>query len=217
VETDPEVFWQEELQRFLPDPAGALEEAFGYVCCPICQVLVDVPWDFFRFLPGRWSEEPDLRAMVTRAGGFCNHHVWRLMGMQSLVVIARVFVDVLDELVVREPQDLEVCPVCRLEEMATERLLGELTAHLRIEENRERFVRLFGLCYPHWLALLRRDLPAPLREFLIQAQDASTERLGEHLRGFLEKDTLELKGTRTREENRAPRHAVLKAAGNQEI
>ncbi|MGD9495430.1 MAG: hypothetical protein AB7Y46_03865 [Armatimonadota bacterium] len=212
-----EAFWEQELERLLPEPAEALEEAFRYVCCPVCEVLADVPWDFFRALPMRWPDEPDLRGAVMRAGGFCNHHTWRLVEMQSLVALATVYADIMGKLAEQGPEAIEPCPVCRLERLAADRLLGLLVERLRTEEGRDRFGRLFGLCYPHWREMLGRELPPALREFMLRSQADHARRLQSELIGFLEKDTAELKGTRTRDENRAPRRAALKTAGNEDI
>ena len=56
-----------------------------------------------------------------------------------------------------------------------------------------------------------------VREFALQWQRECALWLREQLAGYLGKETPELKGTRTRDENRAPRRAVLKTAGNEEI
>lgn len=65
---EDETFWEAELQRILPDPAKALEDESGYVCCPVCQVLVGVPWDFLRALPMRWQREHALSPRDDLAG-----------------------------------------------------------------------------------------------------------------------------------------------------
>jgi hypothetical protein len=213
----PKAFWEDELQRFLADPPKALEEALAYVCCPICQVLASLPFEFFRLLPARWEEEPGLREAVTASGGFCNHHTWRLAQMQSMVAVAVVFVDVLAGLAGQGPAAVEPCPVCRVEQLATQALLQLLAERLQDEAERERFGKLFGLCYPHWRALLDHDLPSPCREFLQQSQSACALQLQSHLQGFLDKKTVELKWTRTPDETRAARRAVLKTGGSEGI
>ena len=210
-------FWQAELQRFIPDPAKALGEAQEYVCCPICQVLAGLPFGYFSVVSGRWPEDPDLRTVVIAAGGFCNHHTYILNGMQSNVAIARVFVDVLAALAEHPGEVAGVCAVCHLEQMATETLLGLLVARLQDEAERTRFGELFGLCYPHWRALWAMDLPAPLREFLWKSQNAYAKQLQGHLQGFLDKNTIELKWTRSQDEMRAARRALVKTAGNEGV
>ncbi len=214
---DPQTFWRSELQRFLPDPPRALQEALEYVCCPICQVLTRLPVEYFCLLPGRWPEEPDLRAVVTAAGGFCNPHSWRLMSMQSNVAVAVVFADVLAGLAEHAPETETICPVCYLERMASDVLLRLFVGRLEDDAERERTGTLFGLCYPHWRAVLRMKLPAPVRQFILDAQIAATARLRQQVQGFLDKSTIELKWTRTRDESRAPRRALLKAAGNEGV
>lgn len=209
--------WQDELARLLPDPVAALDEALEYVSCPICQVLAKLPYEYFRLLPGRWPQEPNLRAAVSAAGGFCNHHSWRLMSMQSNAAIARVFVDVLAGLAEEASTTEEACPVCRLECLAGEVLLGLLVERLGDEAQRERFGQLFGLCYPHWRALLREDLPAPIRDFLVESQRTRARELQQHLQGFLDKSAVELKWTRTLDESRAARRALQKTAGSEGV
>ncbi len=217
MNSDLEGFWQGELQRFLPDPAGALDDALQYVCCPVCQVLVRVPYDFFRFLSLRWPDEPVLREVVIQAGGFCRHHSWRLSSIQSMLPIARVFVDVIAALAEREPMEVEPCPVCELEAMATDLLFDVLIRRLEDPAEREWFGQLFGLCYPHYRALLTRELPSSLRDALVQSQSAQARLLQEHLKGFIDKDTVDLKYTRTHEESRSSKHALLKTAGNENV
>lgn len=214
---EDETFWEAELQRLMPDPEEALEVASGYVCCPVCQVLVDVPWDFLRALPVRWPEEPALRAAVSRAGGFCNPHSWRLVHLESQAGLALIYVDVMGALVEQDPRDVQPCPICRLEAMATDRLLALLIEQLRTDDGREYFGSRFGLCYPHWRQMLGLELPLEVREFAVQWQREHALSLRGDLAGFLRKDTPKLRGTRTHDETRAPRRAVLKTAGNEEI
>lgn len=215
--TKAEEFWESELTRFLADPAAALEKALEYVCCPVCAVLVDLCFNYFAHLPTRWADEPSLRAVVTASGGFCNHHSWQLSRMQSNVAIARVFVDVTAGLAGRTSRATEPCPLCFLEDLAAERLLSHLSERLADEEEREYFRRRFGLCYPHWYDLLAMTLPPEVREFAVQWQREYTSHLSTDLQGFLDKDTVELRPTRTTTENRSARHAILKTAGNDGI
>ncbi|NPV48955.1 MAG: hypothetical protein HPY69_18595 [Armatimonadetes bacterium] len=212
-----EAFWQEEVATYLPDPAAAVAAALEYVCCPVCEVLAHVPFDFFSRLPVRWPKEPDLQRAVIEAGGFCNHHSWRLANMQSQAAVALVFVDVMAALSEHGPLLTGPCAVCRLEAIFTERLLDALVEHLQSQSNQERFAQLFGLCYPHWRELLGRDLPASLRDLLLSSQSRYARQLRQHLQGFLDKNTPALKQTRTQDESRAARRAILKTAGNENI
>jgi len=208
-------FWRDELRRFLPVPVAALEDALGYVCCPVCKVLAGLPFEYFRLVSGRWPQEPELREVVTAAGGFCNPHSWRLMGMQSNATVALVFVDVLAGLAGHASVEEPVCPLCRLEQLASEALLGALLERLEEQGARQAFGELFGLCYPHWRAALRRELSPAVRAFLVEAQTASAAQLLESLRGFLGKNTVELKWTRSQDEMRAPRRALMKTGGSE--
>lgn len=212
-----EEWWSAELTRLLPDPPQALQEALDWVCCPLCQVLTNLTFAFFRDLPVRWPLDPGLREAVCAAGGFCNHHSWRLAEMQSQVAIATVYVEVTAALAERAPQDFAPCPVCRLETRASATLSRVLVDRLQEPAERERFADRFGLCYPHWRETLALDLPDPLRAFLTQAQTESSVTLHKDLQAFLDKNTIQLKWTRTRQEQRAPRHAMLKTAGNEDF
>lgn len=217
MEESPEAFWQNEVAAFLPDPAAALAEALAYVCCPVCEVLTHVPFDFFSRLPVRWPNEPDLRRVVIGAGGFCHDHSWRLANMQSQAAVALVFVDVMATLSDHGPLLTGPCAVCRLEQMLTERLLDALVEYLQSPSNQQRFAQLFGLCYPHWRELLGRDLPTSLRDLLLSSQSRYARQLQQHLQGFLNKNTPARKQTRTQDESRAARRAILKTAGNENI
>ena len=209
-------FWDDEVRRFLPDPRQALEDAMKYVCCPVCYALSGVPFRYFSHLPGRWTEDALLREAVCRAGGFCSEHTWRLSEVQSLEAIAKVFVDVLDlwpsQRVAREP-----CPLCRLNRLMEQVLLHDLLTWLEQPWARERYGGSFGVCYRHYDALMARDLPEALRDALATVQEGWRQDLVEKLRCFLAKNTIQGKWTRTQDENRAPRRALLKTAGTAEV
>jgi len=217
MDSAEEIFWQEELKHFLPQPQEALQEALEYVCCPICYVLAKLPFEYFRLLPARWPEEPKLRHIVCAAGGFCNAHSWRFNAMQSHVAIGRVYVDILATLAEQPDRPVSACPVCVLENLAVEILLQLLKEKLAVETERKRYKELLGLCYPHWRRLWQQELAPDLRRFLLETQKTQTERLRIHLQGFMDKATVELKWTRTRDETYAPRRALLKSAGNEGI
>lgn len=214
---EQEAFWQEELMALIPNPAEALAEGLQYVCCPICEVLTGLPFSFFSQLPVRWESTPELRRVVIEAGGFCNHHSWRLANIQSQVAVALVFADVMTALAHQAPELPGPCVVCRLEQMAVDRLLNALIEYLQSATNQQRFDQLFGLCYPHWRELLNRDLPGPVRDLLLNSQSRYARQLQQHLQGFLDKNTPTLKQTRTQDESRAARRAILKTAGNENI
>lgn len=212
-----EEWWSAELTRLLPNPPQALQEALKWVCCPPCQVLTNLTFAFFRDLPARWPLDAGLREAVCVAGGFCHHHSWRLAEMQSQVAIATVYVDVTAALAESTTHDSAPCPVCRLAALASATLARLLVDRLQDPTERERFAHLFGLCYPHWRETLALDLPATLRDFLSQTQRDSSAALRKDLQAFLDKNTIQLKWTRTRQEQRAPRHAMLKTAGNEDL
>ena len=97
-------------------------------------------------------------------------------------------------------------------------LLGTaLISRLQDDRERDRFRRHFGLCYPHWRTVLQRDLPTPVRALLLEAQAETARQMAQHVRDFLDKTTTELRWTRTREEQRATHHALLKTAGNEDL
>lgn len=39
-------FWEAGLRGLVPDPAAALDEAFGHLSCLVCQVAFKLPWDY---------------------------------------------------------------------------------------------------------------------------------------------------------------------------
>jgi hypothetical protein len=211
-----DLFWQTELARFLPDPGKALEEGSQYVCCPVCYVLADLPFEYFRLLPKRWCEEPEVKEAVCRAGGFCNHHTWRLDKIQSHVVIAAVYADVLGSASVGGTAP-EPCPVCRLQGLLEAALLEEFTRSLADASRREQYGRLFGLCYPHFRRVMAMELEAGVGQAIVQAQRERTEALIDLLRAHIEKNEPPARWSRSDAENRAPRWALLKAAGNADV
>lgn len=131
--------------------------------------------------------------------------------------MALVFVDVMAALADQAPLAADPCPVCRLEQMVTDKVLEALIDHLQSEENQQLFVQLFGLCYPHWRELLGRDLPEWMRDLLLTSQCRFARLLQQHLQGFLDKNNPTLKQTRTQDESRAARRAILKTGGNENI
>ncbi len=208
-------FWQGELDRFLPDPTGALEEALGYVGCPICHVLAAIPLHYFAALPMRWPKEQDLRTIVCRAGGFCNRHTWKFFDVQSLAAVARVFIDVLTE----RPRVFALgtpCPACQVQRLAEQVLVDHFLAWLERPESQKAYPVLPGVCYRHHELLLQREPPESVRDALVRGEEAQREELGRDLRGFLDKNSVEAKWTRTDAERQAPRRALLKTAGNDE-
>jgi len=210
-----EDFWREELERFLPDVRKALEEALGYVCCPICQVLAGVPFAYFALLPRRWVDEERLREVVCWARGFCARHAWRMFEMQSLVAVARVYVDVLDA-APTAPTPPSGCPVCRLQGLMEPLLVEGFSHWLARPVAHDLYCELQGLCYPHLEQLLQLGVSDGVKELVVRCQEARREELVRDLRGYLEKDTIEAKWTRTEAENRAPRRALLKLSGSDE-
>jgi len=211
-----ERFWEAELGRFLPDAEAALEEALEYMCCPVCKVLADMPFEYFCFLPKRWEDEPQLREHVCRAAGFCNHHTWRLSKIQSSLAIATAYAEILaahlDARTAPEP-----CPVCRLERLAEETLIAGLAERLADPARREEYGRAFGLCCPHLHQALACDLDDSVRTALLGAHTGRSEWLIGLLRAYIEKNEVPARWSRTDAENRSPRWALLKAAGNEDL
>jgi hypothetical protein len=104
-----------------------------------------------------------------------------------------------------------------LEELSEETLLDTLVARLEGPQGRQEYQVSFGLCYPHYHTLLNRGLSEPVRQVLVETQRQRTEELIGNLRGFLAKNSVQEKWNRTREENRAPRRALLKTGGNEGV
>lgn len=209
-------FWAAELARFLPDVDQALGAAFDYVCCPICKVMADLPFDYFAVLPKRWGEEPGLVEMVCRAGGFCHHHTWRLDKLQGLLPIAAIYTDVLTSRLQGEPP-ADPCPVCRIQGLMEEALLPAFVQRLSEAEAREEYRGLFGVCYRHYRLLLAGELDDAVRQTLTNAQAVQTTGLIRLLRGYIEKDDVPARWSRTDAEVRAPRRALLKTVGNEDL
>jgi hypothetical protein len=209
-------FWDAELAQFLPDVWKALDEAFDYVCCPICKVMADLPFDYFAVLPTRWGEGAELREVVCRAGGFCHHHTWRLDKVQGLMPIAAIYADVLTARMQGEPPE-DPCPVCHLQGLMEQALIPAFAERMADPGARAEYQGLFGVCYRHYHLLLAGGLDAALRQSLVNAQAVQTTELLRLLRGYIEKDDVQAKWTRTDAEVRAPRRALLKAAGNEDL
>ncbi|MGQ9730657.1 MAG: hypothetical protein ACUVX8_05220 [Candidatus Zipacnadales bacterium] len=209
-------FWEKELHRLLPDPQAALEEALNYICCPICKILGDIPFEYFRFLPPRWEAEACLRESVCSAGGFCNRHTWQLYKMQALVPIAKVYADVLSAQMNAQAA-LERCPICQLQTLAAQRLLALFLERLADPNRRDEYQQVFGLCYPHLQQALVHNPPVEIHHTLIETHRARTERLVKLLQSYIEKDGVPAKWSRTEEEIRSPRWALLKMAGNEDL
>jgi len=214
--TSCDEFWEAELQRFVPDVAAALAKGSEYMCCAVCYVLADLPFEYFCLLPKRWTEEPEVKAAVCRAGGFCHHHAWRLDKIQSQVCIATIYADVLDS-IPEGDATAEPCPVCRLQALAETALLDEFERTLADASAREQYGRLFGLCYSHYRRIMARELDASVREAIRQAQRERTEALIGLLHAHVEKNEVPARWRRSEAENRAPRWALLKMVGKEDL
>jgi hypothetical protein len=209
-------FWEAEVERFLPDAGKALAEGFEYISCPLCNVLADLPFDYFAVLPRRWAEEPELREVVCGAGGFCHCHTWRLNRVQGSLPIATIYADVLTS----RMQGAAVqgqCPVCHLQRLMERVLLAAFVERMADPDAREEYRGLFGVCYPHYQLLLASDLDDGARQALMNAQVIQTVALVRLLRGYIEKNEVPAKWTRTDAEVRAPRRALLKTVGNEDL
>lgn len=209
-----EEYWSGEINRFLPDPQQALEEALGYVSCPICYVMAGVPLQYFSLLPPRWPNEPQLQESVRRRGGFCNRHTWYLHEVQSQVVIATILGPVLAEYEQHRVSG-EPCPVCHLQQLAEDVLLDTFARWLDQPGAVERYQRLFGVCEHHYEQLGARSLSARARSALVTSQQQSRKRLSEDLRAFVETDKVGSRWERTEDQRKAPRRACLKTGGNE--
>jgi len=207
-------FWQTEVERFIPDPEKSLEEAFQFIACPVCHTLSRLPFEYGCALPARWAEEATVREVVCRAGGFCNRHTWRMADLQSDRALARIYRDVLSWLRANNfAADLQ-CPICRLTSEADRRLLEAFARYFASAERRQRYPRIFGLCYRHLTEALSRELDGTLRIVLLETEAAKAKALARNGEGYLAKDSVQGKWTRTHDENRAPRHALVKTAGD---
>ena len=212
----PDDFWPDELSRFLPSAAEALDEAFRYECCPICYVLVEVCFQYLAGLAKRWPKQPELRVAVCGAGGFCRTHTWRLGDIQSQMAIAEIHAEVLGSLLRREAAP-GPCPLCHLDGLAERRLLDELVRRLGEPGARAEYRQSFGVCYPHNSRLLAEPLSPEGRAEVVRLERTATEELIGHLRGFLGKGSPAARPTRTDDENRSPRYALLRVGGNEKV
>jgi hypothetical protein len=206
-------YWSAEVDRFLPDPAQAVEEGMRYVCCPVCYVLARIPMNYFSIVSRRWSEEPQFREAVLRAGGYCNRHAWDFEEIQSSVVIARIMADVLDGYAegrrVGEP-----CPVCHLQKLAENALLAAFLKWLERPGSGPRYESMLGICDRHYERLCSERLSDRAREMLVRHQQEKHRELVAELRAFVETDKTDARWARTEHERLAPQRALLKMVGS---
>lgn len=209
------VFWDGEMDRFLPDARQALREAARHVCCPVCYVVADVPFRYFAQLPIRWAGDEQLRETVHRSRGFCNSHTWRLSRMQGLKAISQIMISVL-EAVPSPGETPQLCPVCRLQLMVESVVLDDFRDWLGGSGAHEHYGAMFGLCYPHLDQTLERGVSDDVEQLLRHSAETRRANLLRDLRSFVEKDTPGRRSTRTDAEVYAPRKVLQALAGNQE-
>lgn len=218
-----------------------LVEALERGGCPICALAEQSVRHQLQALSYEQVNDPDIRAELRAARGFCRRHAWQFLRLGGTVLGAAViYADVLRAVkrqlpnwsagrrgdgsarllgalrgpaAARHRTDQAQCPTCETEAEARSRYLGTFVEHLQDVVFRARYQESDGLCLPHLVdALDRAD--DETAAFLKQATERKLDLLLHDLDEFIRKHDYRFnkEGWKGREAE-AARRAVRLAAG----
>ena len=165
--------------------AFEVREALGRPGCPVCRLALRAVRRFIRSVAYEQVNDPELRAELRAARGFCNPHAYRwLREAHNVLGTALIYRDVVqaalkDELAASGsaagggrkgllgallrrgeaagsgPRARAACPACQAQRQAEHRYLAALWAILADPDDRALFEVGEGVCLVHALELVR--------------------------------------------------------------
>lgn len=209
--------------------------------CPVCRLTLRAVSRFIESVDYEYVNDPDVRAKVERAMGFCNTHAQHWLREGHLLGVALVYEGILNRLQpeverarpngqtgllsgfgrrkragssdVLQPDG--VCPVCREREHAELQLVRVLGEGLTetAEDFRTAFRQSDGLCVPHLRLALCTLSDTGAVETLRTATLAHQERLSRQLREIVRKHDYRFREEVSGEERGAATRAVAHVSG----
>ncbi|MEA3408606.1 MAG: DUF6062 family protein [Chloroflexota bacterium] len=197
-------------------PYFELLEAQDKAGCPICRLVYQVVDHYLDSVLYEAVLDPDVRAELKAARGFCEEHVRMLYSKPGRALgIALIYRDIIRETAdvaeevrhggaasllgkvlgkdwasspsLRRLETSESCPACVVAQRAEDDYLGLLVAYLDDEEFHEAYAQGEGLCLPHFLQALGRAKDDASVERLVRPQVARYRAMLSDLDEFIRK------------------------------
>jgi hypothetical protein len=163
-------------------PLFALLEALEQPGCPVCRLADQAARRFFEALFYEQVTDPQTRARLRRAGGFCRAHTAIVLQLGDSLGSSLIYADLLREAVKLLGGDFAAgCPACEAAAGAVDRALAALLCHLVDEDVLAAYRKGDGLCLEHLRQAISRFRPARRRRPSTDAArliQIETERLG---------------------------------------
>jgi hypothetical protein len=165
-----------------------LREALEAPGCAVCRLAVEAVEASQRRLLYENVNDPGVREVLARSGGFCREHASQLVRRRDLLGTAIVHRDLVRrfrEGLGSSPAALERCPACVEHDETARRAISELTSRFEDPEIGRRFAASDGLCRDHFY--LARTAWRGRPDALEVAQTACLSRLLEQLGELIRK------------------------------
>jgi len=200
-------------------PYFELVEAQSQAGCPICRLVYKATDRYLDSILYEAVLDPDVRAKLKGARGFCAQHVKMLRNKPGRALgIALIYRDIirsiaqevakgppqaggsfLGRLLGRRPTRREAaspvsCPACAIGRQAEENYVELLLAHLEDEKLYTAYAQGEGLCLPHLLLALERAPDEATRRRLLEPQLARYQAMLADLDEFIRKRDYRFRG-----------------------
>lgn len=171
--------------------------------CPFCSLIKKNIHKYMDDFLYESVNDPGLRKEVRRSLGFCNRHAWQLQkfndGFSTAIVYEEVLRDVIHGLegsegfssifksfVHNEASDAG-CVICKEEKDTEQRYLSVFIENFMDAELQARYTDSFGLCFPHFLDVLKHCKNQEIVKQLIACELKKTRSLHVEIKEFLRK------------------------------
>jgi hypothetical protein len=181
--------------------------------CPLCGVIEDLEYDQLAHLQHDITEDPNTRARVVDAGGFCAFHFRQFRKLANNWTIALLLDDMITCYLDGRFQSAAECPVCKQTQAYEAELEKGFISHLMNREFHSDYAISNGLCLPHLKTIVEKVDSQQVHELLQNTQSRQLSRLTKSLKNVIAKAYLDT----TREERGAIPRAVEKFVGERGI
>ncbi len=214
---------------------GVLDALRTAKSCPLCSLEADRSRRYFAALLHENVNDPEVRAELRRAKGYCPRHAHQLLshgdGFGTAILYreqVELFVSFLRALSnaprsrVRRThlawrRDSEACPACRAQGKDRERYIAALLSGLGDDEMRSAFDASPPLCAPHFTAAVHAARDADVRSLLIEVQSRKLDRLLHELDEFCRKHDYRFRHEGIGPEADSWRRAVVTMVGDADV
>ena len=191
----------------------ALMEALEHPGCPACRLADAAERRFIQTLFDEQVTDPQTRARLRLAGGFCSRHTEVVLGLGDALGSSIIYADLLAEAARSfTGGGSERCPACETGREATRCALGALVDHLSEDDVLAAYVNCDGLCLEH-LRQATSASPPVAADRLAEIERKRLLGLAAECREFVAKSDYLRIGEAMGRERDAWRRAALKLGG----